>query len=116
MSALDRGAAPFGGGQVAFRGLSAADQLRLEQLASGNRERLEALGLQGEEAQALAHNAALLFLAADTGLLFETAFSPILLYDAGELAALARLYADWADGLLEYGRRADDGEVAGCLT
>lgn len=113
MSALDRGAAPFGSGRVVFRGLGAADQLKLEQLTAQNTERLAELGLQGEEAEALAHNAALLFLAADTGLPFESAFSPILLYDAGEIAQLARLYADWANGEAEWGWQE---EVAGCST
>lgn len=113
MSALDRGAAPFGSGRVVFRGLGTADQLRLEQLAAQNLERLAQLGLQGEEAQALAHNAALLYLAADTGLPFESAFSPIWLYNAEEIAKLAQLYAEWANGEAEWGWQE---EVAGCST
>ena len=91
------------GSLPAFRRLAALGQLELLRDSAGLIPRLMEMGLDVENAQALAYNAELLYRVVEAQPPLGNAWDVLTRYDLGEIAALCEAYDRVAAGELEYG-------------
>lgn len=86
---------------TSFRKLTAREELRMPRLAAGLLPHLLRQGLGWEDAVAVAHNAALLFLVLPEQDEVASPREVLSLYSLGEIAGLCEEYRAFADGEAE---------------
>ena len=85
----------LGAMELALRGLSAAQELQLERWRRENENTLAGWGLFGEDAAALAENAALVFAGVEPQRPFRDRREVLERFSLSEIARLTRCWQEW---------------------